>query len=272
MRDVSGGKERVRIWPGPRGKPKTEAQRKREGKFRGANLATKFISPQQALDFRNAVEGTPLLPRDLMISMFYGRLAAFELDDGRTLYPMAAKLDVSEALDAINQEPGRGLIRGPTLWEPYDPQELQPLTLRSTVVIGSPTPAVEWLGAGDYSRLAIVIAGVTASVSSNRSVQVGTAGGAVFHTGATDYHNILATGVDNLQSSMLLHSTASTGARSAAMVINNNINGQLKLCQPMPIPQLSYFDVSLDKIQALRVINFGGGNLNAGTVYFFGGH
>lgn len=271
MVDTVNGKVRVRAWPRKRGQAKTAAQQAAQTKFAMAQLASKFASPQMMLDITNARAGTPVLPRDVFTRMVYNRLIAFIRTDGTKVYPMPARNDVSECLDTITQTPGATIIRGPEGWIEWQPEEIDPLVLRQTTVISSPVAAVEWLGAGAYSRLAVVIIGVSASVSSNRAVQLGTAGGSVFHTGAGDYHNILATGVDNAQSSMLLHSTGATAARSAAMVIGDNIAGQLKLCQPMPIPQLSYFNASLDKIQAMRVINFGGGNLTGGTVYFYGG-
>ena len=120
MQDVSRGAERTRAWPRSRGKPKAPGEAERQKKFAMANLATKYVAPQIAVDFTNAVKGTPLLPRDLLISMFYQRLAAIVMPDGKVLWPMPARNDVSQALDALANQPGQMLRRGPAIWEPVE--------------------------------------------------------------------------------------------------------------------------------------------------------
>lgn len=118
MEDISGGKTRVRSWPRKRGKAKTAAEQDRQDKFAAAQLAARYISPQQMVDIINARAGTPLLPRDVVTSIQYNRLAMFVLPDGRRWYPMPAYNDVSECLDTISQTPGDLLIRGTNGWEP----------------------------------------------------------------------------------------------------------------------------------------------------------
>lgn len=116
MSDVSNGQERIRSWPRPRPK-RTKAEIERQETFRAANMVAKWMAPEIVAQFNDAVRGTPLLPRDLIISMLYGRLAMFETDTAGTLYPMAARTAVSESLDALSNEEGSLLIRGPEFWE-----------------------------------------------------------------------------------------------------------------------------------------------------------
>lgn len=75
------------------------------------------------VDIWNATQGTPLLPRDIVTTLLYNRVAYFELPNGEKLYPMMIASKVSEALDALSQTPGDILIRTPAGWAaiPYDP-------------------------------------------------------------------------------------------------------------------------------------------------------
>lgn len=116
MEDVSQGQERVRAWPRKRGRAKTTAERKRQDKFTAAQFAIKYMAPQIAVAFREACKNTPLMPRDLLTSMLYGRLAMFVMEDGRKLWPKQAMNDVSEALDTITQTPGDYLRRTEQGW------------------------------------------------------------------------------------------------------------------------------------------------------------
>lgn len=120
MQDVSHGEERVRIWPRHRKRRPDKKQREAEAKFRAANMATKYIRPETLREFTDAVKGTPLLPRDLILMQLYQRLVGIITPDGRKLYPMPVKVDVSNALDAITQTPGKTIVRGEEFWEAGD--------------------------------------------------------------------------------------------------------------------------------------------------------
>lgn len=146
MHDVSQGKERFRVWAKKRGKPKTTAEREANLRFAMAQLATKYISPTQYADWINATNGTPLLPRDMMTAMFYGRLLAFRTMDRKVLWPMAARTSVEEALDIITQTIGDVLLRTANGWEGTPIAALGggggglwPLTARNTGNISSTT-------------------------------------------------------------------------------------------------------------------------------------
>lgn len=121
IQDVVFGTERTRKWPRKKPKRPTPAEKRTRDQFRTMQRATKYFAPRMYLDFMNMVEGTPLLPRDVMTMMLANRLFAFVTEQGKVLWPMPARIDVSEALDTINNEPGKSLIRGEQGWEEYIP-------------------------------------------------------------------------------------------------------------------------------------------------------
>lgn len=116
MQDISQGSKRVRKWPKPRGKPKTQAQKDAQDKFRAAQAAAKWMAPRVVYSFTEACRGTPLMPRDLVTSMLYQRLLMIVDENGRKLWPMVAKSDVEEALSTITQAIGDILYLGPEGW------------------------------------------------------------------------------------------------------------------------------------------------------------
>ena len=84
-------------------------------------MASKYVAPKLYADVITATTGTPLLPRDILTMQFSNRLLAFDLPDGRTLWPVTARNDVSQALDTITQTIGYTLVRRASGWvgEPY---------------------------------------------------------------------------------------------------------------------------------------------------------
>lgn len=118
--DVFRGKIRVRAWPSKRGTPKSEVVRQNNLKFKMANLLTKYLAAREQQVCREATHRTPLLPRDVMLMGMYGRFAYIVFQDGRRLYTMSMRSDVSESLDVITATPGQILIRGADWWEGTD--------------------------------------------------------------------------------------------------------------------------------------------------------
>jgi hypothetical protein len=60
--------------------------------------------------------GLWLQPRDIWTAAVAGRLWYFELEDGRKLFPQAARVSMSQSLDVLSQAPGSLLIRGSEFW------------------------------------------------------------------------------------------------------------------------------------------------------------
>lgn len=123
MLDIWRGKERARSWPKKRGKklhPKVADQNEW---FRQAQWATKYMPAKMYWQVAAAVQGSPLLPRDILTMMLAGRLAAFHLPDGRILWSKEVANDVSTALDVISDQPGAMLVRGEAGWQALLPGE-----------------------------------------------------------------------------------------------------------------------------------------------------
>lgn len=116
MQDISRGAQRTRIWPSPRGKPKTKAEAERQELFRLVQKMAVWFAPDLLLYIYKATKNSPLLVRDIVTMQLFNRWIAFDLEDGRTLWPMPARNDVSDALDILTNVVGDFLIRGATGW------------------------------------------------------------------------------------------------------------------------------------------------------------
>lgn len=118
LQDVVRGVERNRKWPDPRLSNQTPGQKAHQEWFRQCNWAFKFMAPNAQASFIRATHRTSLYPRDVFGIMVSGGLFAWATNDGKVRYPMATKQAVSESLDAITQQLGATLIRGPKWWGP----------------------------------------------------------------------------------------------------------------------------------------------------------
>jgi len=120
------GKERVRAWPKKRGAAFRAKVKQLNDDFRQAQIACKYWDPRNIVEVDKMRSGTPILIRDLQTMMMYNRFTTFVLPDGRKIYPMAARQDVSDSLDAICPLPGALLVRTADGWRfvepPTDPE------------------------------------------------------------------------------------------------------------------------------------------------------
>ena len=114
------GKIYARKWPRKRGPAKTDRAKDNQERFRQSMLLAKYTDARQQALSRCTMNHLPVRPYDALLAAMAGRLWAVETDDGRTLYSMSSRQDVSLNLDILNQEPGRFLIRGPIVWEPFE--------------------------------------------------------------------------------------------------------------------------------------------------------
>lgn len=225
MMDVSQGKERYRAWPRSRGKPKTKAEADRQKRFAAMQLASKFMSPQMMLDIMEAREGTPLLPRDIVTSMLSGRLCSFSLPTGKVLYPMAAKSDVSQALDTISQTPGKSIRRGADMWEAYDPSAPPGVTTLLDQTITTATDQIVSPDLTGFSSLLVIGRAVTVSGTYQRVLQVSTDWGSSYLTNPSDYSPQSAAGARSTNPAIFPHETPTTAARDfVALIVGLNLN------------------------------------------------
>lgn len=120
MIDTVNGQERIRSWPRKRGHDLPAITKRQNDWFLQANWATKYLTSVEMVAATEAVEGTPMLPRDILLMAFAGRLFSYTREDGKVVYPMASLISVSQSLDILSSTPGKMLVRGPDLWEPVD--------------------------------------------------------------------------------------------------------------------------------------------------------
>jgi hypothetical protein len=144
MQDLVRGQTRVRAWPVNRGKPKTKAEADAQDEFRLAQKMASYFAPGCLAYIHKATAKSPLLVRDVVTMQLYNRWMAFQLEDGRTLYPMPAINDVSESLDVLGSAEGMFLLRTPEGWRgvPYVPVEpKQTVTARVAINTGFNVPS-----------------------------------------------------------------------------------------------------------------------------------
>lgn len=126
-------------WPRKRPRvthPTTLAQMER---FRQANWLAKYAPAPVQMAHRRAVEGTSLLPRDLMVASILGRGLTTWIPPHRRRYPVAAVNDLSDTLDLLGSVTGDVLVRGPERW-----QSTEPATAGQVLTSGQPGAAPGW--------------------------------------------------------------------------------------------------------------------------------
>lgn len=111
----------VASWPKKRGRPKSPITREQNAEFKRTMEAIKYLPGIIQTPHIEATQGLALLPRDTMTMMLYGTLFAVQFDDGRKIYPMAARETVSDSLDILSQVEGTILYRGPDFWMALPP-------------------------------------------------------------------------------------------------------------------------------------------------------
>lgn len=104
-------------WPRKAKRPLHPKTVEANEKFRQAQILSKYLISQQQVLAREASEGTPLLPRDLLTAAMYGRLWAIDIVGEGTFYSNAMVSDVSQNLDIIGQTPGDTMARAAEGWE-----------------------------------------------------------------------------------------------------------------------------------------------------------
>lgn len=116
MIDTVRGSARVRKWPAKRGKPKSAKQQAAVDWFRDANHAAKRQWAPIQIMLHQVTAGTPFMPRDLAIMAMAGRLFRININERERYTSMAARQDVSEALDELGHQVGSILARTPEGW------------------------------------------------------------------------------------------------------------------------------------------------------------
>jgi len=140
---VSQGQLILAKWPKGRGRnlhPKTLEQM---AWFSEADIMAKNAS---ASDWRRAIEmttGSPFFPRDLLFAAIRGRLYWTQTEDGRTIIPVAAQQDLTNALDMLGSNVGSVLLRHGQLW-----LALAPGDVGQALVSNGPGNVPSWQNVG----------------------------------------------------------------------------------------------------------------------------
>lgn len=125
---------------------------------------------------------------------------------------------------------------------------------------------IDFAGLGSYNELLVVARGLTDGTSGTRSLQVSVDGGSTFYSASGDYISVNNTGVEANSSVFGGHGTATTAARSFITHILN-MKGAVKVSIDLSsTAEQRLFIASASDINAIRVLNNGGGNITGGTV------
>ena len=119
--DAVRGSPRIRKWPRPQSAATKAKTAEHVEWFRQAQWLTKYISPGQMKVAMESTRGTPLMPRDLLTMAMAGRLWLIVDENGKEIWPVAVRNDISQALDILSKKPGSIMYRGPDIWEGSKP-------------------------------------------------------------------------------------------------------------------------------------------------------
>lgn len=127
---------------------------------------------------------------------------------------------------------------------------------------------VDFLGV-DCDEVQIICRGVTKSVSGTLDLRVSTNSGTSWKATSGDYVEIDAAGVETALTSVRIHDTAATAARSGAISVSGLKDIGKKLAQAHNRPAFATIE-GTSVINAVRVLPSGGGNLTGGTITLLG--
>lgn len=114
-----------------------EARERR--RFKAVCEALKRINGPTLYYARTNAWSTPMLPRDALMAMLYGKGPILQPPIGPWIRPMAARVDISMLLDNIAWKPGSVMFRDASLWKGLD------IGLEGQVLtVNGETGAPEW--------------------------------------------------------------------------------------------------------------------------------
>lgn len=128
-----------------------------------------------------------------------------------------------------------------------------------------------FIGLAGLDDALILIRGVSASVSSQRSLQVSIDNGSNYLSTSGDYVTIDGTGVATNVTNVGFHQTSATAARSGLIMVQ-----AFSLATDKVVDRMSRVDVrqaiipTANALNAVRVNNSAGGNLTAGSIWLLG--
>ncbi len=115
------GEQQFNTWPKPRGKARSKAQQQAQDDFAAAIVIAKNMDPLIQQFAHDLSIGAPILPRDYLMQVLYKRTGYIVMPDGRKVFSVVARQDVSLLLDTIGQTLGSVFYRGNSLWDVVEP-------------------------------------------------------------------------------------------------------------------------------------------------------
>lgn len=139
-------------------------------------------------------------------------------------------------------------------------------TLIDTETISGDVPSVEFLDLGGARNALVILEGVTASAGGYRAVQVSANGGSTWLSSGQYVQSSNSTA-----NHIIAHSIDGATARNGVVEIANlTTTDAIKPVTSAPGVATAVLGIKTSSaINALRVINNGGGNLTGGTIYLF---
>ncbi len=163
---VLGGQLVAQSKPRPRGRAGSPKQLENQARFADAARAVKYMDANQQWVARKMSEHQPQQPGDLLMQAMLGTMGPIHFEDGRVLYSVSERDEVSQALDLIARFHGDMIIRGPELW-----QFLGPGTPGDVLTTRGPGAAPHWApgAAGQFTYLSTSFQGQVRSSSPQAS-------------------------------------------------------------------------------------------------------
>lgn len=129
---------------------------------------------------------------------------------------------------------------------------------------------IDFTGLSSVTELLVILSDVTTAASGVRSLQVSVDNGSTFYSTTGNYSIISTAAVKTNTDAIGFHNTSATAARSMAVHILN-MKGAVKIALSGVASNQVYFTASASDINAIRILNIGGGgNITGGTVHVYG--
>jgi hypothetical protein len=212
--------------------------------FGAANRATKVTAAPIYGNHWSTTRGTPMLPRDLMIALMYGRAFALEMPDGTEMWSMQSRNDVSRSLDVLGKTEGAFLVRGPKFWET---QTTPPGTLGRATIYRSTDEAAKDYRPGlpvPFNATAEDIGGFV-NLSAHPTRLTIPAGVSLVQINA----NLVAANANTATAALIqiTKNGGNTGPGLAEQLIPKVFNSVILSCSsgPLPVVEGDYFELTL---------------------------
>lgn len=135
----------------------------------------------------------------------------------------------------------------------------------------SATADEDFINLSAYNEIFVIADAVTKATSGVLNLRVSTDNGSTFLSASGDYATVPSTGIETNTTSLNMHTTNTTLARTSyAHIWPFNNGSSPKFGQSAPSGVSFTFIPTTTALNAIRIFGSGGGNLTGGTIYVFG--